>query len=300
MQISLLLSLLLLITTISSSLACFSGDDLVRVLMMDQGQHHANDQNEEVFLITMQDLEIGDKVQVEGGGFEHVYSFAQYEPNHEASYLQLFAENATQGAFHVAPHQMIKIVSTTTGAHEYIPASSLEAGAELLMATADSEGDDSVTPTNMVSYVEVSTRVGSYCPLTESGTLLVNDVVASCYSTFQSDGVVVINSGVQLSSHWLQNKMSILHRLLPIVDMYDKDDGTNALLSAGDSLGQWWLSSHILVQLIVSMPLVVCVSVAWWIDTLIRMRALIVLTLFVGSLVARCRLCSGTEVELTI
>jgi hypothetical protein len=271
----------------------------------------ADDDADKVFLLPMQDLEIGDRVQVEGGRFERVYSFAQYETDQEYPYLQVVLDvNATQGFIHVAANQMLKLGSTASSKEEYVPAFSIRAGQELLLAREDEAADRDDHRAATVSLVQPSTSTGTYCPLTASGTLVVNDVIASCYSTHHPKGFVDIGGGfIHPSSHKMQQKMGALHRLFLPIDIYNKEDGTNVLFSLGDEFSHWWLANDdiqepsmfkTLLQLLLVVPIVACTSGAWWIETLLQMREMIAIILFIGSLVARCRLCSGTEIELKL
>jgi hypothetical protein len=314
-MIMMLLFLPILLTTVllPSSLACFAGDNLVRVLAPGQPNRQFDGFDtdaDKVFLLSMQDLEIGDRVQVEGGRFERIYSFAQYETDQEYPYVQVVAVNATQGFVHLAANQMLKVGASGSSKEKYLPAFSIRAGQELLLAR-EGEGGHEDHSTATVSFVQPSTSTGTYCPLTEGGTLVVNGVVASCYSTQHPKGFVDIGGGfIHPSSHKMQQKMGALHRLFLPIDIYNKEDGTNVLLSLGDTFSQWWLTSDddinepstlkMLLQLLLVVPIVACASGAWWIETLLQMREMIAILLFIGSLVARCRLCSGTEVELTL
>lgn len=127
---------------------CFSGSSTVLV--------------EDGTLITMNDLKIGDRVQVSTDGkFDTVYSFGHYEPDALSEYLRIQSQN--KGAIEISAQHMLFLDN-----NKAVPAASVRVGDMLL-------GGNAVTKINHVM------SKGAFAPFTNSGTIVVNKIVASNY-----------------------------------------------------------------------------------------------------------------------
>lgn len=113
--------------------------------------------------IAMKDLKIGDRVQSSNDGkFESVYSFGHYEPNAMAEYLRIQSQ---KGAIEISGPHMLFLDN-----NKAVPALSVRVGDMLL-------GGDAVTKIDQVM------RKGAFAPFTNSGTIVVDKIVASNYVT---------------------------------------------------------------------------------------------------------------------
>lgn len=113
--------------------------------------------------IRMRDLKIGDRVQVtEDGKFDTVYSFGHYEPDSVSEYLSIQSTAKAAPITISAPHMLF------LDSRKAVPASSIRVGDVLL-------GGNTVTKIDKVSLL------GAYAPFTHSGSIVVDEVVASNY-----------------------------------------------------------------------------------------------------------------------
>ena len=166
----------------------------------------------------MDALQIGDAVQISDGTFSMVYGFG-----HRASslktptkYLQVFASNMDAGdPLEISPEHLIYVQSGTTTlqtAPKLVAAGDLKVGDRLWTVHG------SPSPILWIRHVF---RQGVYAPLTVSGNLLVNGVLASSYVSrdwlkdhvsgdtlhqFQHGALLpvrlVCSSGVMNCGHW--------------------------------------------------------------------------------------------------
>jgi hypothetical protein len=127
---------------------CFSGSSTVLV--------------EDGTLISMKDLKIGDRVQASTDGkFDTVYSFGHYEPDAVSEYLRIQSQN--KGAIEISAQHMLFLDN-----NKAVPAASVRVGDMLL-------GGNVVTKINHVM------SKGAFAPFTNSGTIVVDKIVASNY-----------------------------------------------------------------------------------------------------------------------
>jgi len=128
---------------------CFSGHSTVKL--------------EDSTIVRMSDLKIGDRVQVsEDGKFDTVHSFGHYQPESVSEYLSIQSTAKASPITISAPHMMF------LNNNKAVPASLIKVGDVLL-------GGNTVTKVDTVSLK------GAYAPFTNSGTIVVNGIVASNY-----------------------------------------------------------------------------------------------------------------------
>jgi len=128
---------------------CFSGLSTVKL--------------EDGSTISMKDLKIGDRVQVtENGKFDTVYSFGHFEPDSFAEFLSIQSTTTASPITISAPHMLF------LNSGNAVPASYVKVG-------------DSLRGGETVTKVDKVTLKGAYAPFTYTGTIVVDDVVASNY-----------------------------------------------------------------------------------------------------------------------
>jgi hypothetical protein len=124
--------------------------------------------------IPMHDLEVGDFVQTDHheGSLSRVLSFMHIDRDAPVEYLQIYVENMEK-PFEVSHgHLLIKGATKITA----VRAQDIKVG--------------DILSGNKVIQISTVQRRGLYAPVTESGTILVSGVTATCYVDIMSSGMI--------------------------------------------------------------------------------------------------------------
>mmetsp|Transcript_9052 Transcript_9052/g.13902 ORF Transcript_9052/g.13902 Transcript_9052/m.13902 type:complete len:949 (-) Transcript_9052:79-2925(-) len=151
---------------------CFPGDVTCEVLGKGEVQ--------------LKDLQLGDRVLVEGQTYEKVYSFGHRSRDMKADYLEL---STASRKLEISKKHMIFV----EGGHA-IPASSIKLGDKI--ETISGKYDVVLSIKNVV-------RQGAYAPFTTAGTIIVNGLKASTFVAFQESETLLVgdvDSGVTFQS----------------------------------------------------------------------------------------------------
>lgn len=160
---------------------CFSGDTLIEV--------------EGVGAIEMKDLKLGDMVHVGNNKYEPVYGFGHYGPDTVGDFLKL---STTSGSvLTMTPDHMIYVESLG-----FIPASAVQPGHIVLGGHGDKM---------LIKSTEKSQALGVFAPFTTSGQILVNNVLASSFVAFGTEGALDIG-GMKISYQWIARSFEMPHR----------------------------------------------------------------------------------------
>jgi hedgehog protein len=147
---------------------CFTGNSTVRV---ESGERRR-----------LSELEVGEKVLAEEGGklvYSEVLMFLDREERERRRFLRVMTSSGAEVKL-TPSHLIMRRVGTGT---EAVFAGRLSPGDTLLVRREGSLVEDAVL--SIVSLEEE----GVFAPLTRSGTLLVDDVLASCYAVIESQSI---------------------------------------------------------------------------------------------------------------
>lgn len=145
----------------SGSVTCFSGDATVQVLG---------------FGITpLEDLHVGDYVLSGGNRFETIYAFAHQNRHKGADLLAIYTSGG-HSPLEISSRHMVFLDQSNIP----VPADSIKVGDVL-------RGSD--TP-RLVTKIDPIRKKGIYAPLTKSGTIVVDGVVASSYTALQKHSLL--------------------------------------------------------------------------------------------------------------
>jgi len=216
---------------------CFSGEN--DVLTLDKGT------------IQMKNLKLGDMVHVGKGEYSRVYSFGHRSDDFTAEYLQLHVGSR------VKPLEISKDHMVFSESLGPVPASSLSVDDRIIA------GHNKKTTVEITKITKVN-RVGAYAPFTESGTIVVNGLLASNYVSLQegASGSFIVAGTNTISMHWLAHAFQAPHRLFCRLganvcsrQAYTKE-GISYWVSLPLSVSKWFLRQHILVVTILSIPVI--------------------------------------------
>lgn len=138
---------------------CFSGETTVR--------SHGKG------VVRVDSLQIGDSVESADGSYSLVFGFGHYERERQTDFVQLITNGSGAPLEASVDHLLYVIDNDTSGKATLRPAGRLMVG-DLLMTSHEKEA-------LLVTEVRRVTRRGAYAPFTVSGSIVVNDVVASNY-----------------------------------------------------------------------------------------------------------------------
>jgi len=219
----------------NDAILCFSGVN--NVLVADKGY------------VPMKDLVIGDMAQTEEGEFSRIYSFGHFSHHSKSEYLQLHTED--QGS----PLEITKDHLVFVETRGSVPAFAVSVGDRVLGAGKN------VAEVTKITKV---TRAGAFAPFTESGTIVVNGVLASSYVSLQDDesGSFVIGGTKTFPMHWLSHSLQAPHRLICHLNMNICANETYT--SSGIShwvyhpllFSKWIIRQHPAVMTLLSVPIV--------------------------------------------
>ena len=220
-------------------LHCFSGE--TRVVVKGRGPK------------LLKDVELGESILVGGGRYEHIYSFGHRHDEIAAEYLQFLPSK-----LELSPNHIVFVERKGP-----IPASLVQIG-------------DTLVGGQQVSVVRKVSRKGVYAPLTPSGTLVVNGVLASSYVAFQGSRVFMIGSfPTGLSYHWLAHRLMLPHRIWCYhagqckKEKYTENGISLAVIRPLDAT-LWLLKQSWFVMALVMLPLALVAAVSALVELLIQ------------------------------
>ena len=211
---------------------CFPGDATCEV----QGQGH----------VRMSDIKLGDKVLVQGGKYETVYSFGHLARQVEATYLQFVAAGLV---LEISKDHMVFVEGGRS-----VPASIVKVGEKLLLTNGNAA---------TVNAIRSVRKQGAYAPFTASGTVAVNGVVASSFIAFQdSETLKIGNIDTTLSFQFLARTFETPHRMwCQYVSTCTEEkytvEGVSLWVDLPHKFALWFLEQNPVFIAIVGVPLIV-------------------------------------------
>jgi len=119
--------------------------------------------------IMMKDLVNGDSVLTMDGSYQTMYSMNHYHKSKETIFVQIRTNLESEQPLELSPNHLLYVADSINP----VPASTVEVGDKVWTI----EGGKEVLEINMI------TRDGLYNPLTMDGTIVVDGIVASAYTT---------------------------------------------------------------------------------------------------------------------
>jgi len=176
---------------------CFSGQDTVQVKVGAATERRRR----------MDKLHIGDS-GLTSQGYSKVYSFGHKDTSTSENYLQMHSQSTTATKIDSLPLEisadhLIYIAEEGENTIALVPARKVKIG-DLLIG-ADGK------PSKIVVSIEIVTRRGLYSPLTATGDIVVNDILASNYvSRKWIQPLLLFHSGSKFL-HWMHSVSPILY-----------------------------------------------------------------------------------------
>jgi hypothetical protein len=242
---------------------CFSGQNIV----------HTSNRGS----IRMKDVAIGDMVHVGDTKFSRVYSFGHRSTDTVSEYLQIHAEDLGQ-PLEISADHMLFVDSLGV-----VPASMVKVGDKLMLGASDA----SVAKVTRIATMKVN---GAYAPFTETGTIVVSEVMASSYVSLQKGESNAFEiAGVKVvSMHWLAHAFQAPHRVVCSwsTSFCDEEtyteEGISTWVYGPFLLSKWLLDQHSAIMIVLSVPVVVTGVLFHVIEELFMMNGPLVLCALLG------------------
>ena len=212
-------------------ITCFSGSATVKVEAKGE--------------VVMKDLQLGDKVYT-GSEYDLVYAFAHRDMDARVDFLQIYTRGLVGQPLQVSGNHMMYI----HGKSNPVRAVDIEVGDTL----QDGVGNGSV-----VTKIETVKSKGLYAPLTASGKLLVDGLVASSYVAVLGTGREFVElAGVTLpithsaAGHTFSTPLRMMcMSVSPKICEWQSEGGMHPWLNFGRKLASAMDNQHFLMQLII-------------------------------------------------
>jgi len=179
-------------------------------------------------------------VQSADGTYSKVYGFGHYSPEQNTSFLQIKTKSSQ---IEITSNHLIYMHNDEKGVHP-VPAGDVKVG-DLLVSLEEGSSIE-------VQSIQKVQRNGAYTPLTASGDLVVNGLVASNY--VMSDWLDGKISGQVL--HWTLHGANQPYRLFCIAaagcenETYDDSTGYSPWVLLSHRVEQWMLGLHGALQVV--------------------------------------------------
>ncbi|XP_031566613.1 desert hedgehog protein A-like [Actinia tenebrosa] len=158
--------------------------------------------------VLMKDLKIGDRVAtLDDHGkitYNPVIMFFHRNLNLRSKYLIISTLNHNDKKLVITPTHLIYRLNQQTQQASVVYANQLAVGDYIYIRNTSHPHDHSVGMRRITS-ISASELSGVFAPLTETGNILVEDIVVSCYAVFPSETI----------SHWTMFPVRFLARIFP-------------------------------------------------------------------------------------
>lgn len=233
--------------------------------------------------IKMKDLQLGDMVQVVGGNYEPIYSFGH---KHSDTYSEFLAISTTDNkVLEISKNHM---VGRPNGG--FVPAGILQVGDSLISSNG---------VTTSVRSIRSVQRKGVYAPFTDSGTIIVNGILASTYIAYEDSQYLRIASmKTPFTYQWLAQTFQCLHRLATKLNLFGEEtyseSGVSGWVQGPHEIFMWLLDQHVVVVLPVMTITILCFGFIWVVDTAAPV-SLVAALLLVNAV--RCRMMASSTTK---
>jgi len=193
--------------------------------------------------VRMSDIKLGDKVLVQGGKYETVYSFGHRARQVQATYLQFAMAGLV---LDISKDHMVFVEGGRS-----IPAAIVKVGDKLLLADGNVE---------TVTAIRTVQKQGAYAPFTASGTVAVNGVVASSFIAFQeSETLKIGDMDTTVSFQFLARTFETPHRMwCEYVSACTEEtytvEGVSLWVDLPHKLALWFLEQNTVVMALMGVP----------------------------------------------
>ena len=138
-------------------------------------------------VLMMHDVRVGDRLPVDDVTYSPVLTFLVHQQQgSDIDYLQILTNEST---LEITPSHLILMgPQGDTGSSRYLQAMRLRPGDCIFSLRPCSNA--ATKETQVVEVIRKVKRNNAYAPLTEAGTLVVNDMIVSCYARYEHHSLI--------------------------------------------------------------------------------------------------------------
>lgn len=205
--------------------------------------------------VPMDEVKVGDWVEVGRDTFEPVYSFCKHSHTISGEFLQIYTAEL-ESPVELSGNHLLFLASPDKQGSAAIPASEVQIGDMLV------HGDG----TALVTEIHSVERRGVYAPYTASGSIVVNGILASNYATIEPI----------LASHDALHFAQAHHRLICRTtgfckyESYAATTGLSNISAVSMNIYEWWTGQFGFIHGAVSMALLGGLSLAYVLDCVLQ------------------------------
>jgi hypothetical protein len=196
----------------------------------------------------MKNLKIGDEVMVdEHGNYGKVYSFGHMLENTKAEYNEI--QSKGKPSLIMSNDHMVFVEKD--GERKAVRAEDVKEGDSLI----------TVNDSFIVSRITKTKKAGAYAPFTESGTIVVNGIVSSCYVAMQKTELLFGLFSHQSVAHFFESPHRLYCNYLSDCQNEEyNEEGISTWVAAPLEVANWLMKSNTVVQVSVITPAAMILS----------------------------------------
>jgi len=230
--------------------SCFAGNSLVQV----EGKG----------TVRIDELRIGDAV-LTSSGFAEVYSFGHKSPEALPKYMVIQTAANHIKPLEISALHLLKMYNQNNKRNNWMPAEEVKAGDTLV--------DENGKPIRVISVSKKQSR-GAYTPLTSTGDIVVNGLVASVYVEQEVFKPYLSADFQHLIQHGAFAPYRIFCGLMDCEsESYDEETGLSKVVTMWLSLERWLEKRH--SSIMVPVFLLFALPTAWFVLNLSTLIALL-------------------------
>lgn len=204
----------------------------------------------------MDSLQIGDSVLIADGTYSQIYSFGHKATSTLTKYLQICTSDMDPDhPLEISSDHLIYTFGSTNTVPNLVAARNLDVGESLLNVNGTA---------STVLWIRTVERKGAYSPLTKSGNLLVNGVLASSYVSRRWVHDYVSGEALHYLQHAATGPLRMFCAMTSCkMETYNEHTGFSAYVQFWFAVEQWHLELHwvgrLAFSLVVATPVIILV-----------------------------------------
>jgi len=223
--------------------------------------------------ISLEELRIGDQIQVGDGEYEPVYSFGHRDTQISANYLSLTGKGMEK-PLEISSDHLIFVDNVS------IPASLIRVGDKVDLVNGEKS--------EILKVKKIRRHDGAFAPFTPSGKFIANNVIVSSYVSLQKDSAVlkVFDTPTPFTMQWLAHTFKAPHRMICNLDFSicreeSYVNGVSVWVAKSLQISKWVLNQSAWIQIPFTAAFIALISLFWVLEILCN-NCFLAITILLG------------------